>query len=96
MKDIPEDIKKRVELVVKDDMLTVKKVLHQSKPCENCGLEVQNRTENITINRGVNQGVIRRRCAPCGKYYNCLTGEYSISNEGSWKAHVNKVVNSKA
>ena len=95
MRDIPDNIKKLVVLVEKDGIIAVSRINHTEKQCEYCDELVVNRTENITINRTQQSGVLRRRCNTCKLYYNTYDKQFNLHEGDEWRAYVKRVKKQK-
>ena len=82
MRDIPKDIAERLifKTSKKDESAppTLKKVIHEAKPCDDCGTTVCDRHIHISYLKSEKTWI--ERCVNCNLYRNPLTDDYELSN----------------
>lgn len=81
-KFIPKKIRDRIlwrTTKFDSNILTVKKILHDAIPCEECGIIVTDRREALTVSCSVNHHPhIKTKCLSCGLYKNPVTGVFDM------------------
>jgi hypothetical protein len=72
---IPDWLKQRLELENKDGIVSVSKIHHEPKPCDDCGKTVENRCMTIRKNQ-MPQPHWKITCTACKLIKNPDTGKF--------------------